>query len=263
MEGRAAGGGDAVAGGLRGLGRLSCEIRLGPGGICDGAPAARAGAGGSGGPGGEHSICACFREAAAEPGGLDRAGAEGCAGWREDHRDGSWPFIPPPVLPMGMRRIAVAFEAFQDHGVSRASAKCQRHSEPPRVPAFVDELPEVLRFREFLVFANRHLRAEEEVREGALGEHAVDDDRAVLHLEIEAMVLRAKAIELLAVALQLSKTFAIEGFEVLFGNLELIEQFELLQGPELGDFGSADFVEDDLEHGREFKCEVTSGKWEV
>lgn len=117
-----------------------------------------------------------------------------------------------------------------------------------RLATLIDEFPEVLGFCQFLVLGDRNLRTEQEVRECALMQHPVDDHLSVFHLEIKTIVARTEAIEHLAIALDAAEAVIVEGLEILFGNLELIEQFKLLEGVELGKLGGTDLVENDLEH---------------
>ena len=57
----------------------------------------------------------------------------------------------------------------------------------------------------------------------------------------------------------LAKALAIELFQVFRRDLELIEQLQLRRRIQLRDVGSADFVEDDLEHA----ADGTSGSRRV
>lgn len=120
----------------------------------------------------------------------------------------------------------------------------------------------MLRFRQFLVFAQRHLRTEEKIGKRSLVQHAMDDDGPLFHFEVEAVVLRPETVERFALAFDFAETVAIDAFEVLFRNLELVEQFELLESAELGNFRSADFVEDDLEHAGEAKRPAKAAKFQ-
>jgi len=117
----------------------------------------------------------------------------------------------------------------------------------------------VLGIGERFIFAQRELGAEEEVGKGSLVKDAVDDDLFGAGFEIEAPVGRAEAVKGDAIALHLSEALVIEIIHVLLGDLELIEEFKLFEGPELGNFGSGDFVEDDLEHGESV---AEDGRWE-
>jgi len=76
-----------------------------------------------------------------------------------------------------------------------------------RIATLVDEIPEVFGISERFVFGGE-LGAEEEVRESALVENAVDNDLIVADLEVEAPVVGAKAIESLSLALHFPKVFA-------------------------------------------------------
>jgi hypothetical protein len=79
-------------------------------------------------------------------------------------------------------------------------------------------------------------------------ENPVDYDVVVLHLEVEAVFLGAETIESAAVALDYAEAVAAELFQVLAGHLELVNEFQLVEGAQAGEFRSADFIEDDLQH---------------
>jgi hypothetical protein len=116
------------------------------------------------------------------------------------------------------------------------------------IPAFIDQLPEMLRFRQFLVLGERHFRTEKEIRESALVENAMDDHRAIFDLKVNAPIAGAKAIELLLIALDEAKTIVIERIEIALLHVKLIEQFELLESAHLRHFGGANFVKDNFQH---------------
>ena len=106
----------------------------------------------------------------------------------------------------------------------------------------------MFRFRQRLVFGQRHLRAEQEIREGPLVQHAVHDHRAVLHLEVKPIVLRPEPVKHGAVAVDPAEPLAGEIGQVLLADLELVDQFELLERIQGGEFRGADFVENNLKH---------------
>lgn len=118
----------------------------------------------------------------------------------------------------------------------------------PRLAAFVDEIPEVLGVGQRLILTEGEFRAEEEVGKGAFVEHAVNNDLLVDDFKIKAPVLSAKAVEGLAVTLDFTEAFIIEMLQIVFGDLEFIEEFQLLENIQLGNLSSTDFIEDDLKH---------------
>lgn len=89
---------------------------------------------------------------------------------------------------------------------------------------------------------------------------AVDDHLFLVRLEIEAPVVRAKAVEDLPVAFDFSKAFVIEVLKIFLGYFEFIEELELFECAELGDFGSGDFIKNDLKHGLRLPQGVERGK---
>lgn len=95
------------------------------------------------------------------------------------------------------------------------------------VPAFVDEVPEVLGLSECFVLAKGELGAEEEVGKGSFVKDAVDDDLFEAGLEVEAPVRGAETVEGDAIALDFSEALVIKVFEVFFGDFEFFEEFEL------------------------------------
>lgn len=78
--------------------------------------------------------------------------------------------------------------------------------------------------------------------------HAVDDHGSVFHFEINAPVFGSEAIELFVVALNYTKLIAVKVFEVVFFDMELIEQIKLLHGPHLRHFCRTDFIKNDFQH---------------
>ena len=80
-------------------------------------------------------------------------------------------------------------------------------------------------------------------------EYAVNDDLLVDDFEIKAPIQSAKTVEGLAVTLDFTEALIIEMLEIVFGDLEFIEEFQLLESTQLGNLSSTDFIEDDLKHG--------------
>lgn len=122
-------------------------------------------------------------------------------------------------------------------------------SHAPGVAAFVDEFPEVFGFGQGLILGERHVGAEEEIGEGAFVEDAMDDDVVVLDLEIKPVFEGPKAVERAAFAFNFTEALAVEFFQILACDLELVDKLELVEGAEAGELCGADFIEDDLQHG--------------
>ncbi len=68
----------------------------------------------------------------------------------------------------------------------------------------------------------------------------------IRHFEIKPPLLRSEAIKRLAVALDFSKPLIVQMLQIIPRDLELIQEFQLSQGVELGDLSRTDFVEDNL-----------------
>ena len=79
-------------------------------------------------------------------------------------------------------------------------------------------------------------------------QHPVDDDRAVLHLEVKPVVLRPEAIQQPPVAINFPKPISVQVIQIFLPDLELFEQFKLFERPQLRELGSADFVKNNLKH---------------
>lgn len=94
------------------------------------------------------------------------------------------------------------------------------------ISAFVDEMPEVLGICESFVLG-REFGAIEKVSEGAFVEDAVDDHFIFGHFEVEPPVVGAEAVESFVIALNFTELFAIKVFQVLVGDLKLIEDLKL------------------------------------
>lgn len=80
----------------------------------------------------------------------------------------------------------------------------------------------MLRAGERLVFSEGHFRAEKEIGKCAFVKDAVDDNSAVLYLEIKAVVLGPEAIEDVAISLDPSEPVILNPVEILLGNAEFL-----------------------------------------
>ena len=114
--------------------------------------------------------------------------------------------------------------------------------------SLVNELPEMLGIRQGFIFAQRQLGPVKEVRKRSLVQHAVHDHPVIGNSEVKPPVLRPEAVEGLSIALNFSKTLIVEILQIILGHLELIQEFQLLQGPQLGNLGGTNFIEDNLKH---------------
>ena len=78
----------------------------------------------------------------------------------------------------------------------------------------------------------------------------MDDDRAILHLEVKAVVLRPESIEQPPVAINFPESVTLQIVEIFLSHLEFLQQFKLFERLQLGELGSADFVKNNLKHSR-------------
>ena len=62
----------------------------------------------------------------------------------------------------------------------------------------------------------------------------MNDDLLVDDFEIKAPIQSAKTVEGLAVTLDFTEALIIEMLEIVFGDLEFIEEFQLLESTQLG-----------------------------
>jgi len=106
----------------------------------------------------------------------------------------------------------------------------------------------MLRSCKSLVFGKRHLGAEKEIGEGPAVQDAVNHHKILLNLEIKSMILGAEAIQDPAIALDFTETISLEIRQILLADLKLFQQLKLLQSPQAGKLGSADFIKHNLEH---------------
>ena len=81
-------------------------------------------------------------------------------------------------------------------------------------------------------------------------QYAMDDDAFLDAFEIDAVILGAIAVELLAVPLKHTEALGVEIIEIIGQHFELREKVELQILGQRGHFPSTQFVEDDLKHGR-------------
>lgn len=116
----------------------------------------------------------------------------------------------------------------------------------------IEHLPELVRalglIRLVCFFGHRQFRAEKEVPDRVLVQHPMNQDPLGMALEVDAMIARAEAVEGTTIPLDLAELAAGKGVEIFGKNLELREKIELEILGEGAHFGSADRVEDDLEH---------------
>lgn len=119
---------------------------------------------------------------------------------------------------------------------------------------FLDQFPKLLGLREGIVVANRELRSEEEILERVGTEHPVHHDRLVIigDLEVDADFAGAVAVKSFPVAIDLAErrisVVVFDAVQVVRADLEFTQHRELFQCGQLGNLGSTEFVEDDLEH---------------
>ena len=120
---------------------------------------------------------------------------------------------------------------------------------------FLNQFPKLLGLREGVVVANRELRSEKEILERVGAEHPVHHDRWVIigDLEVDADVASAVAVKGFTVAIDLAErrisVVVFDAVQVVRADLEFIQYRELFQCGQLGNLGSTEFVENDLEHG--------------
>lgn len=88
----------------------------------------------------------------------------------------------------------------------------------------------------------------------------MDDDRAVLDLEIEAVVLRPEAVEDMPVPLEPAEPVAADVIEIVFRDPELLQQLQLLEDIQGGNLRRADLIENNLEHPKNLSRSLTCGK---
>jgi hypothetical protein len=127
----------------------------------------------------------------------------------------------------------------------------------------VDHLPELIGSLNLIVLGHRKLRAEEEVADRVLVEHAMDEDAIGVFLKVDAMVAAAVAVQGAPVTANGAEVGSVEGIQVGGKDLELGEQVELEILREGAHLGGADGVEDNLEHGNEITVNqeiIKSGK---
>ena len=118
--------------------------------------------------------------------------------------------------------------------------------QTPCVTALINEFPKVFGLGQRLVFGQWHLRAKQKIRKRPFVEQSVDHHRSVFDLEIEPVILGPEPVKHFAIAGDFAKAFAVEVIQIGLGHLERIEQIELLEDIQAGDFRSTDFIENDL-----------------
>ncbi len=121
--------------------------------------------------------------------------------------------------------------------------------------SFFNQCPELLGIGQSIFFiTDRQVGPEKEILKRIPVQDPVHDHRLVIvgNLKIEANIARPVAIERFPVPLDLAKRKVMilffQTFEIFRADFKFIEDFQLLQGGELGDLGCTDFVEDYLKH---------------
>ena len=77
----------------------------------------------------------------------------------------------------------------------------------------------------------------------------MDEQARLDALEINPVFLRAVAVQIALFAMELAEFFRISLIEVLGQEIEFTEDLQLKHLGQVGQFGGAAIVEDDLEHG--------------
>ena len=117
----------------------------------------------------------------------------------------------------------------------------------------VNQFPELGDFLQHLVLGHGELGAEEKILERVFVEDAMDEQPRLDALEINAVFLGAIAVQIALFAMELAELFRIGLVEVLGQEIEFAEDLQLEHFGQVGQFGGAAVVEDDLEHGEEGK----------
>jgi hypothetical protein len=97
----------------------------------------------------------------------------------------------------------------------------------PRPLALLDQLPKLACLAQLRVLRHRQFAAEKEIPKRVLVQNAMDGDALVSFLEIDPVIFRPIAIQLLSLALDYAKPLRIKVVQILGQNLELCQQFKL------------------------------------
>jgi hypothetical protein len=133
-------------------------------------------------------------------------------------------------------------------GKEAPSQSLRRLPSDRKLSAAIDQFPELGDLLQHFVLGHGELGAEEKILEGVFVEDAMDDESGVVALEINAVFLRAIAVEIATLALEFAEFLGVGLVEILRQKIEFAEDLELECFGELGELGGAAVVEDDLEH---------------
>lgn len=100
-----------------------------------------------------------------------------------------------------------------------------------------------------LVLGHGELGAEEKILERVFMEHAMDEQARLDALEINPVFLGAIAVEIALLAMELAEFIGIGPVEVLGQKIEFAQDLQLEHFGQVGQFGGAAIVENNLEHG--------------
>lgn len=118
-----------------------------------------------------------------------------------------------------------------------------------RLFALINQFPKCFRFPGGFVLAERQIAAEKKVIQCVFMQYSMNNDLAIPHFKIEAIIAGAVPVENTAFAFDFAKGMPSRQVgEGGFVDFEFVEKFQLGQGVELREFSGAEGVEDDLEH---------------
>src|SRR5215469_8551030 len=145
-------------------------------------------------------------------------------------------------------------------GVAKKTAPRPGALQGPRTPgsifslflALFDQLPKTRMLLELLFFAERQLRSVEKITDGIFVEHTVDENTFRTPLEIDPVIVRAVAVESLALALDGAERPGVKLIQVVRQESEIRQELELQLFWDLCHFRGADLIKDDLVHGVSF-----------
>ena len=117
------------------------------------------------------------------------------------------------------------------------------------LPPPINQFPKLGHSLQHLVFGHGQLGAKEEILECVLVQDAMDEQARLGALEINPILLGAIAVQMALFAFELAEFIGIGLVEVLGQEIEFAENLQLKQFGQMGQFGGAAVVEDNLEHG--------------
>ncbi len=127
------------------------------------------------------------------------------------------------------------------------------------LPPPINQFPEFGLLLQYLVLGHGELGAEKEILERVFVQDAVDQQARLDTLKINPVVLGAVTVQIALLAMELAEFIGIGLVEVLGQEIEFAENLQLQHLGQLGDFGGAAVVEDDLEHGGKGRSEKEEG----